>query len=127
MTSASKAVQVAVVEAADAITSLPVRGSVTAQLPHWRVEIVEEVEAGRNKEGSASGVTIYASVFSRDLDEVFTEMEQMANGLPGALDVDGFRVLIKQSLVRQIVGSEEPDHVVYGRQLQIDIIAEPTS
>jgi hypothetical protein len=127
MTSASRAVQVAAIAAADGLTDLEVRGGVTRKLPHWRIETVDEPETGRNKEGAASAPVVFASIFSRDMEEVYSEMGTMANSLPAAILPDGFRVLGTSSRVRQIAGSEEPDNVIYGRQLEIELIVEPTS
>lgn len=127
MTSASEAVQVATISAADSLTSLPVRGGVSTVLPHWRIETPLEPESGRNKEGSATVVTIFATVFSKDLAEVYSEMTTMANGLAGTISPAGFRVLGLETGIRQIAGSEEPDEEVYARQLEIELTVEPTS
>ena len=127
MTSASKAVQVATIAATDSITSIDVRGGVSSVLPHWRIETVDEPEDGRNKDGSATSPRVLATVFSRDLEEVYDEMDQMANSLPQAINPAGFRVLGTRSRVRQIEGDSEPDNKVYARQLEIELIVEPTS
>ena len=127
MTYASQAVQNSAIAEATSLTSNRVKAGVSGDLPHWRIETVTEDESGRNKDGSASSVTVLASFFSRDLTELYDEMGSMGNSLPQAISPVGFRVLGVQSRVRQIVGSEEPDKVVYGRQLEIELIVEPTA
>ena len=127
MTYASKAVQIAAIAAADSLTTKDVRAGVTTSLPHWRIETVSEPESGRNKDGTASAPTVFASFFSRDISELYDEMERMANSLPTAINQTGFRVLGVQSRTRQIVGSEEPDDMVYGAQLEVQLIVEPTA
>lgn len=125
MTPAISAVQAAAIDAAGSITALPVKAVVTTAWPHWRIETVDESESGRNKDGSGTAPVVLASIFSRDLTQVYTEVALMGTSLPTSIDPTGFRVLGVQSRTHRTGDSEDENGTVYGGQVEIQLIVEP--
>ena len=122
---AIEAVQSAAIDAAGSITALPVKAVTTTDWPHWRIAAIDELESGRNKDGSGTAPVVYASIFSRDLSQVYNELASMGTSLPTAIDPTGFRVLGLKSRTRRLGDSEDANGTVYGGQVEIELIVEP--
>ena len=125
MTSAIEAIQSAAIDAAGSVTSLPVKAVITTDWPHWRIETVDELETGRNKDGTATAPVVYASIFSRDAGQVYTEVASMGTSLPTSINPTGFRVLGVKSRTRRLGDSEDENGTVYGGQVETELIVEP--